>query len=60
MIHGEKDTVTPINDVREFAAQHPQATLIVYPDEAHGLRHPKNIIQALHTELAHLHRYIGP
>jgi len=60
MIHGGKDTVTSINDVREFAAQHTQATLVVYPDEAHGLRCPKNITHALHTELAHIHRHIGP
>ncbi|GAA5175477.1 S9 family peptidase [Pseudonocardia eucalypti] len=58
LIHGENDTVTPINDVREFAAQQPHATLITYTDEAHGLRHPAHITHALHAELAHLKRHL--
>lgn len=59
LIHGEKDTVTPVEDVREFAAREPRATLITYPDEGHGLRHPAHIADALHAELAHLQHDLG-
>lgn len=53
-LHGERDTVTPPDQVRELAATlGEQISLVVYPDESHGLRRPKNIEHAAYTELAH-------
>ncbi|MGH3766461.1 MAG: prolyl oligopeptidase family serine peptidase [Pseudonocardiaceae bacterium] len=52
--HGGQDTVTPLRQVRELAAAvGEQLSLVVYPDEGHGLSRPKNIEHATYTELAH-------
>jgi dipeptidyl aminopeptidase/acylaminoacyl peptidase len=52
--HGDQDTVTPLRQVREFAAAlGEQVSLVVYPDEGHGLNRPKNIEHATYAELAH-------
>lgn len=58
LIHGEQDTVTPIEDIRAYIAGRPHSTLLTYPDEAHGLRHPDHLDQALYSELAHLHSHL--
>jgi dipeptidyl aminopeptidase/acylaminoacyl peptidase len=53
-IHGNQDTITPLHQVRELAtALGEQVSLVVYPDEGHGLSRPHNIEHAIHTELAH-------
>lgn len=52
--HGDRDTVTPLHQVREFVATvGDRVSLVVYPDEGHGLSWPKNIEHAAYTELAH-------
>jgi dipeptidyl aminopeptidase/acylaminoacyl peptidase len=52
--HGDQDTVTPLRQVREFVASlGEQVSLVVYPDEGHGLSRPNNIQHAIYTELAH-------
>ncbi|HET9256379.1 MAG TPA: prolyl oligopeptidase family serine peptidase [Pseudonocardiaceae bacterium] len=52
--HGERDTITPLRHVRQLAATlGERASLVVYPDEAHGLSHPTNVQHATHAELAH-------
>lgn len=52
--HGDQDTITPLRQVREFAATiGDRVSLVVYPDEGHGLRRPTNIEHAIHAELAH-------
>jgi dipeptidyl aminopeptidase/acylaminoacyl peptidase len=54
--HGNQDTVTPLHQVREFAAAiGERVSLVVYPDEGHGLNRPNNIAHATHAELAHYH-----
>jgi dipeptidyl aminopeptidase/acylaminoacyl peptidase len=54
LIHGGRDTVTPVRHVQQLADELGDlATLIVFPDEGHGLRHPDHIQRALHAELAH-------
>jgi dipeptidyl aminopeptidase/acylaminoacyl peptidase len=60
MIHGERDTVTPIAEVRRLAtALGNRASLLTFADEAHGLRHPGHVNQALRAELDHLRRHLG-
>ncbi|MGH3825326.1 MAG: alpha/beta hydrolase family protein [Pseudonocardiaceae bacterium] len=52
--HGDQDTITPLCQVREFvAALGEQVSLVVYPDEGHGLSRPTNIEHAIYAELAH-------
>lgn len=52
--HGHRDKVTPLRQVQEFVASvGERASLIVYPDESHGLSRPENIKHAIYTELAH-------
>ncbi len=52
--HGDQDTVTAVHQVREFAAAlGDQVSLVVYPDEGHGLNRTKNIEHAIYSELAH-------
>jgi dipeptidyl aminopeptidase/acylaminoacyl peptidase len=52
--HGGQDTVTPLRQVRELvAAVGEQISLVVFPDESHGLSRPENIEHATHAELAH-------
>ncbi len=52
--HGNQDTVTPLRQVQEFVATvGERASLVVYPDEGHGLSRPKNIEHATYAELAH-------
>lgn len=52
--HGGRDTVTPPDQVRELAVTlGEQVSLVVYPDEGHGLSQPENIGQATYAELAH-------
>ncbi|MGH3868897.1 MAG: prolyl oligopeptidase family serine peptidase [Pseudonocardiaceae bacterium] len=52
--HGDQDTITPLRQVREFvAAVGERVSLVVYPDEGHGLSRPNNIEHATHAELAH-------
>ncbi len=52
--HGDRDTVTPLRQVRELvAALGEQVSLVVYPDEGHGLSQPNNVHHATHAELAH-------
>jgi len=52
--HGVHDTVTPLRQVRELVtAVGEQISLVVYPDEGHGLSRPDNIEHAAYTELAH-------
>ncbi len=54
--HGERDTITPLRQVQEFvAAVGEQVSLVVYPDESHGLSRPKNIEHATYAELTHYH-----
>jgi len=57
IIHGEKDTVTPIAQARRLVdLLGARATLITFTDEGHGLRHPDHSLQALAAELDHLRR----
>jgi dipeptidyl aminopeptidase/acylaminoacyl peptidase len=52
--HGRQDRVTPLEQVQEFVAMAGEsASLVVYPDEGHGLSQPKNIEHAIYAELAH-------
>ncbi|MGH3856759.1 MAG: alpha/beta hydrolase family protein, partial [Pseudonocardiaceae bacterium] len=52
--HGDRDTVTPLRQVREFVAMlGERVSLVVYPDEGHGLSRPENIEHAAYAELAH-------
>lgn len=52
--HGDRDTITPVRQVRELAAGiGERVSLVVYPDEGHGLSRPKNIEHAIYAELAH-------
>jgi dipeptidyl aminopeptidase/acylaminoacyl peptidase len=52
--HGDRDTITPLRQVRELvAAVGAQISLVVYPDEGHGLSRPNNIEHATYAELAH-------
>ncbi|PZS23736.1 MAG: peptidase [Pseudonocardiales bacterium] len=52
--HGDRDTITPVRQVRELvAAVGERVSLVVYPDEGHGLSRPKNIEHATYAELAH-------
>jgi dipeptidyl aminopeptidase/acylaminoacyl peptidase len=52
--HGDRDTVTPLRQIREFAAAAgARVSLVVYPDEGHGLSRPENIEHAAYAELAH-------
>jgi dipeptidyl aminopeptidase/acylaminoacyl peptidase len=52
--HGNRDTVTPVRHVRDFVATvGERVSLVVYPDEGHGLSRTKNIEHATYTELAH-------
>jgi dipeptidyl aminopeptidase/acylaminoacyl peptidase len=63
IVHGERDTVTPIADARQLAASigsiGSYATLLTFADEGHGLRNPVHEHQTLTAELAHLHRALG-
>jgi dipeptidyl aminopeptidase/acylaminoacyl peptidase len=59
--HGEQDTVTPLRQVRELVAMlGKQISLVVYPDEGHGLSRPKNIEHATYAELAHYRTALKP
>lgn len=52
--HGDRDPITHFHQVRELAAtvgEH--LSLVVYPDEGHGLSQPKNIEHAIYAELTH-------
>jgi dipeptidyl aminopeptidase/acylaminoacyl peptidase len=52
--HGHQDRVTPLEQVQEFVAMAGEsASLVVYPDEGHGLSRPNNIKYAIYAELAH-------
>lgn len=52
--HGDRDTITPLRQVREFvAAVGERVSLVVYPDEGHGLSRPQNIEHATYAELTH-------
>jgi hypothetical protein len=52
--HGDQDTITPLRQVRELVATlGARISLVVYPDEGHGLSRPKNIEHATYAELAH-------
>lgn len=52
--HGGRDTVTPLRQARELStALGEQLSLVVYPDEGHGLSRPENIEHATYAELAH-------
>ena len=52
--HGDRDTITPLRQVRELVATvGERISLVVYPDEGHGLSRPKNIEHAAQAELAH-------
>ncbi|MGH3856074.1 MAG: prolyl oligopeptidase family serine peptidase [Pseudonocardiaceae bacterium] len=58
--HGDRDTVTPLRQVRELAATlGEQVSLVVYSDEGHGLSRPNNIEHAAYTELAHYRAALG-
>ncbi|MGH3438435.1 MAG: S9 family peptidase [Sciscionella sp.] len=58
--HGDLDTVTPLHQVREFVATlGEQGSLVMYPDEGHGLSRPKNIQHAMYAELAHYRAALG-
>lgn len=52
--HGQQDTITPLHQIREFAATAgKRVSLVVYPNEGHGLSRPTNIEHAAQAELAH-------
>ncbi|MDQ2883570.1 MAG: prolyl oligopeptidase family serine peptidase [Actinomycetota bacterium] len=52
--HGERDAVTPLRQVQQLVAMlGERVSLVVYPDEGHGLSRPKNIEHATYAELAH-------
>ncbi len=58
--HGGQDRVTPLEQVQEFVAMAGEsASLVVYPDESHGLSQPKNIEHAIYAELAHYRAALG-
>jgi dipeptidyl aminopeptidase/acylaminoacyl peptidase len=53
-IHGDRDTVTPLRQVRELVETlGERVSLVVYPDEGHGLNRPENIEHSEYVELAH-------
>ena len=57
IIHGDKDTVTPVTHGRRLADKlGERATLITFTEEGHGLRSPANNSRALSAELEHLRR----
>ncbi|MGI8814681.1 MAG: S9 family peptidase [Pseudonocardia sp.] len=57
IIHGERDTITPIGQARQLAdTLGDRATLITFTDEGHGIRNADNESCALHAELRHLQR----
>lgn len=52
--HGAQDTITPLHHLQKFTATiGTRASLVVYPNERHGLSQPNNIEHAFHAELAH-------
>ena len=52
--HGDRATVTPLRQVRELVAMlGERISLVVYPDEGHGLSRAENIEHATYAELAH-------
>jgi len=61
IIHGGQDTVTPLSQASRLAdALGTRATLITFPEEAHGLRDPDHAHEALNIELDHLQRNLRP
>lgn len=60
IIHGEDDKITSVAEARQLAdVLGPYASLITFPDEGHGLRHPSHERQALQAELQHLREALG-
>lgn len=54
IIHGQQDTVTPVSQARRLAAElGSRATLVTFPDETHGLRHPDHTHHARTVERDH-------
>jgi dipeptidyl aminopeptidase/acylaminoacyl peptidase len=54
VLHGGQDRVTPLGQVQQFvAAAGESVSLVVYPDEGHGLSQPNNVKNALQAELDH-------
>ena len=61
LVHGGRDAVSPVQQAQQFADELGDlATLIIFPDEGHGLRHPDHIQRALHAELAHFRQMLEP
>jgi dipeptidyl aminopeptidase/acylaminoacyl peptidase len=53
-LHGGQDRVTPLGQVQQFVATAGESvSLIVYPDEGHGLSQPNNVKNAMQAELDH-------
>jgi dipeptidyl aminopeptidase/acylaminoacyl peptidase len=53
-IHGGQDRVTPLGQVQQFVATAGESvSLVVYPDEGHGLSQPNNVKNAMQAELDH-------
>jgi dipeptidyl aminopeptidase/acylaminoacyl peptidase len=57
IIHGERDTITPITHAQRLAdLMGERASLLTFADEGHSLRQPENQRTALNAELAHFRR----
>lgn len=53
-LHGGQDRVTPLGQVQQFVATAGESvSLVVYPDEGHGLSQSNNVKTAMQAELDH-------
>jgi dipeptidyl aminopeptidase/acylaminoacyl peptidase len=61
LVHGGRDVVSPVQRAHQLADELGNlATLIVFPDEGHGLSHPDHIERVLNAELAHFRQMLRP
>jgi dipeptidyl aminopeptidase/acylaminoacyl peptidase len=61
LVHGARDTVSPAEQARQLADELGDlATLIIFPDEGHGLSYPDHIERTLNAELAHFQQMLRP
>lgn len=61
LVHGGRDVVSPAQQARQLADELGDlATLIIFPDEGHGLSHPNNVERALNAELAYFQQMLRP
>lgn len=61
LVHGGHDAISSVRQAQRPANELGDlATLIVFSDEGHGLRHPDHIQCALHAELVHFRQMLRP